>query len=107
MIDMSDSSENEMYLKTYKSGKEILVAVCDCDILGKRFEEGALHIDVCADFFGNERATPEEVEVALSNASIANLVGRRAVDFAVRLGYVDKEHVLVIDGVPCAQMVLM
>jgi hypothetical protein len=104
---MSDSYENEMYLKTYKSGKEILVAVCDCNILGRRFEEGALHIDVCADFFGNEKATPKEVKMALSNATIANFVGMRAVDFAINLGYVDKQSVLMIDGVPCAQMVLM
>ncbi len=104
---MSDNSEREMYLKTYRSGKEILIAVCDCDILGKRFEEGPLHVDVCADFFGNEKATLEEVERSLSKATIANFVGKQAVDFAIKLGYVDKENVLVIDGVPCAQMVLM
>ncbi len=105
---MSDESETQdMYLKTYRSGKEFLVAVCDCDILGKRFEEGPLHVDVCADFFGNEKATPEEVEKALSSATIANLMGKRAVDYAIKLGYVDKDNVLMIAGIPCAQMVRM
>ena len=104
---MSEESKEKMYLKTYKSGKEVLIAVCDCEILGKRFEEGPLHIDVCADFFGNVKAAPEEIERSLSSATIANFVGRNAVDFAIELGYVDRENVLVIDGVPCAQMVLM
>ncbi len=104
---MSDNSEGEMYLKTHRSGKEVLIAVCDCEILGKRFEEGALHVEVCDDFFGNVKATPEEVERSLSKATIANFVGQKAVNFAIKLGYVDKENVLVIDGVPCAQMVLM
>lgn len=104
---MCDESKERMYLKTYKSGKDVLIAVCDCDILGKRFEEGPLHIDVCADFFGNVGATHEEIERSLSNATIANFVGQCAVDLAIKLGYVDKENVLVIDGVPCAQMVLM
>ena len=107
MTDMNEESKEKMYLKAYKSGKETLIAVCDCEILGKRFEEGPLHIDVCADFFGNEMATPEEVERSLSNATIANFVGQFAVDFAIKRGYVDRENVLVIDGVPCAQMVLM
>ena len=104
---MCDKPKEMMYLKTYRSGKEILIAVCDCEILGKRFEEGPLHVDVCADFFGNEKVTPEEVERSLSKATIANFVGQMAVDFAIKLGYVEKENVLVIDGVPCAQMVLM
>jgi len=104
---MSDESKNKMYLKTYKSGKETLIAVCDCDILGKRFEEGPLHIDVSADFFGNVKATPEEIERSLSNATIANFVGQCSVNFAINLDYVDKDNILVIDGVPCAQMVLM
>ncbi|MGA9100346.1 MAG: DUF424 family protein [Methanotrichaceae archaeon] len=104
---MSDELKEGMYLKSYKNGKELLIAVCDCDILGKRFEEGPLHIDVCPDFFGNEKATPEEIRRSLSNATIANFVGQQAVNFAINLGYVDRENVLVIDGVPCAQMVLM
>ena len=104
---MSEESKEMMYLKTYESGKEILIAVCDCDLLGKRFEEGPLHVDVCADFFGNVKATLEDIERSLSNATIANFVGKNAVDFAIKLGYVDRENVLIIDGVPCAQMVLM
>lgn len=107
MIDMCDESKEGMYLKTYKSGKEVLIAVCDCEILGKRFEDGPLHVDVCADFFGNKKATPGEVEKALDNATIANIMGRRAVDYAIKLGYVDRENVLVIAGIPCAQMVRM
>ena len=47
------------------------------------------------------------LERSLSNATIANFVGQQAVNFAINLGYVDRENVLVIDGVPCAQMVLM
>jgi hypothetical protein len=38
---------------------------------------------------------------------MANLVGELAVGHAIRLGYVARENVLIIKGVPCAQMVLM
>ncbi|OYV07705.1 MAG: hypothetical protein CG444_202, partial [Methanosaeta sp. ASP1-2] len=46
-----------MYLKSYQQGTETLVAVCDCDILGKKFSEGHLKIEVSPDFFGGEKAS--------------------------------------------------
>ena len=96
-----------MYLKAHRSGGEVLIAVCDCNLIGKRFAEGHLQLEVCADFFGGEKATAEDLEDALFMATIANLVGERSVGHAVRLGYVERENVLMIKGIPCAQMVLM
>lgn len=102
-------SEDEplMYMKTYRSGADMLIAVCDCDLIGKRFADGSLQIEICSDFFGAAKATIEELEVALSKATIANLVGMCSVGHAIRLGYIDQENVLVIEGTPCAQMVLV
>ncbi len=95
----------ELYLKTYRQGAEVLIAVCDCEILGRRFAEGDLRLEVSCDFFGREKASASEVEAALARATMANFVGCRAVEHAISLGYVEKENVLSIDGVLCAQMV--
>ena len=97
----------ELYLKAYRQGAEILIAVCDCDILGKRFVEGDLCLEVSCEFFGREPASVSEVEAALRGATMANFVGCRAVEHAIRLGYVEKENILSIDGVFYAQMVRM
>jgi len=111
MIAMSeitiDSITKEMYLKTYRQGSQTLIAVCDCDILGKKFVEGSLCMEVSQDFFGKEKASIGEVEAALTRATMANFVGCQAVEHAIRLGYVEKENVLSIDGVLYAQMVRM
>jgi len=108
MITMSEDSEiKEMYLKTYRQGAEVLIAVCDFDILGKKFAEGHLCIEVSSDFFGRELASGPQVEAALCRATMANLVGCRVVEHAIRLGYVERENVLSIEGVLCAQMVRM
>ncbi|VVB69138.1 Uncharacterised protein [uncultured archaeon] len=96
-----------MYLKTYRHGAEVLIAVCDIDILGKKFAEGHLQIEVSSDFFGRELASESQVESALYGATMANLVGCRAVEHAIRLGLVERENVLSIEGIPCAQMVRM
>jgi hypothetical protein len=99
--------EQQLYLKSHRSGKEVLIAVCDCDLMGKKFVEGHLHVEILSDFFGEEKATVKDVEQALGGATMANLIGEVAVRHAIRLGYVARENVLIIDGVPCAQMVLM
>ena len=108
MSEMSDEIERkEMCLKTYQQGRETLIAVCDSDILGEKFKEGHLCIEVSPDFFGEEKATGFEVEMALEQATMANFVGCKAVEHAIRLGYVERENVLTIDGVLYAQMVRM
>lgn len=96
-----------MYLKIYETGQNVLVAVCDCELQGRTFTEGELSLEVYAEFFGEDKASLDEVEKALKGASIANIVGERAVACAAQLDCIDKESVLLIDGVPCAQMVRM
>lgn len=103
----SEEEAKEICLKTYQQGNETLIAICDSDILGCVFREGDLHIEVCSDFFGEEKASLSQVEAALRGATMANLVGCKAVGHAIRLGYVDEENVLSIDGVLYAQMVRM
>jgi len=108
MMAMSEESEEkEMYLRAHEQGKERLIAVCDCEILGRRFSEGQLRLDVSPDFFGCEKASRVEVEAALASATMANFAGQRAVLYAISLGYVEEDNVLSIDGILCAQMVRM
>ena len=111
MIAMSNMPEEterkEMYLKSHQHGAHTLIAVCDCDILGKKFAQGHLKIEVSPDFFGGEKASCTEVEAALTKATMANFVGCKTVEHAISLGYVEKDCVLSIDGVLYAQMVRM
>lgn len=65
-VDERDEEETaQICLKTYRHGAETLIAVCDRDILGREFREGNLHIEVCSDFYGDEKASLSEVEDAL------------------------------------------
>lgn len=108
MMNMSEETEKkEMYLKAYEQGRERLIAVCDCDILGRTFSKGQLRIDVSPDFFGSEKASCAEIEAALASATMANFVGHKTVQYAISLGYVEEDNVLSIDGILYAQMVRM
>ncbi len=94
-------------LKRHPSGPELLVAACDASLLGKRFMEGGLTLEVSESFFGGEMVSPELLVECLELATIANLVGEETVGAAIEAGLVDPDRVLVIDGVPHAQLVRM
>lgn len=96
-----------MYLKSYSVNKEILVAVCDSELLGRTFSEGELHLTVNTEFFKGHLANEQDVTEVLKDATIANLVGQRSVACGIKSGIVDESCVITIDGVPHAQMVLM
>jgi hypothetical protein len=102
-----DDRSEKMYLKIHKVSREVMVAVCDCELLGKTFDEGELCLSVEAAFFGEEEATSQEVAKALAEATIANMVGEKAVACAIETSCIDGENILRIGGVPCAQMVRM
>lgn len=94
-------------VKVHQRGNELLVAACDTDILGRTFKGNGLRLHVSESFYGGERLDEDGLVSRLQFATIANLVGRRTVEVAVKRGFVDPECVLVIDGVPHAQMARM
>jgi len=94
-------------MKVYRVKGEVLVAVCDSDIVGKIFREGELKIEVKESFYGTEEYGEEEVKRALRNATIANITGKKAVELAIKIGIIDKNRVLRIGECLHAQMVVM
>jgi len=94
-------------MKIYKQGNNILIGACDEELIGKKFREGKLQIDVSKEFYDGERISVEVLKKYLKNATIANLVGEKTVNCAIKLGVVDLECVMKIKDVPHAQMVRM
>jgi hypothetical protein len=94
-------------LRRHNSGSELLVAACDCALLGKRFEEGELCLELRTAFYDGERIDRKLLLEVLALATIANLAGEETVGAAVEAGLVDPECVIRIKGVPHAQLVRM
>ena len=94
-------------VKVHRQGSETLVAACDCELLGRTFREGKLRLHVSKGFYEGDAVEEDLLVNRLEMATVANLVGRTAVDIAIRHGFVNPEFVLVIDGVPHAQMARM
>lgn len=94
-------------MKIYRVRGEVLVAVCDADIVGRTFREGEIKIEVKEDFYGKREVSKEEVKQALMQATIANITGEKAVKFAIELGIIDEKNVLRIGDCLHAQMVVI
>ena len=93
-------------MRIHSRGIELLVAACDADLLGRTLREGELRLYVSS-FYDGEDVTEEEFIRQLKLATIGNLVGKETVEAARRAGLVGNDGVLMIEGVPHAQLFVM
>jgi len=94
-------------IKVHTKGVERLVAACDSDIVGKTFSSGKLRLELSESFYKEDDGDEEMLVNWLRLATIANLAGKLTVGIAVKHGFIDADCVLVIGGVPHAQMTRM
>jgi hypothetical protein len=74
--------------KLFKQANDILLAIADSDIIGKKFDA----FEVKEDFYAEQTCTdPEEL---LQKATIVNAVGNKIVDLLIEKGLVDKNNIL-------------
>jgi hypothetical protein len=94
-----------MFMKKYDTDGKVIVAVCDRDLIGNKFKEGNLVLQLEESFYKGCEACDDEIKEALACASIANIAGERSIACAVSCGCIDPDTVIYIDGIPHAQMV--
>ena len=95
----------EVYMNLKKVGTNVLLSICDSDILGKTLREGKIVFQVKEDFYRGSRVDVEEAVSMIDNSTIVNMIGKNVVKRAIEKGYVHPEAVLHIKGVPHAQIV--
>jgi hypothetical protein len=95
----------EVYVNLKRIGRNVLLAICDAEILGRTLREGKIVFCVREDFYKGARVSIEEAVSLIKNCTIVNMVGKNVVEKAIEQGYVHPEAVLNIQGVPHAQIV--
>ncbi len=98
-----------MFVNVIKSYRDI-VAVCDSELIGKRFEEDLFQLDVKESFFKGEIKSREEIieimkDMKLEDATF-NIMGERAVATALEAGVIEEGHIGKIAGIPYALVLL-
>ena len=84
-----------------------LVAVCDADLLGKKFEENDLQLDLTGEFYKGEETSEAQFTEMVEGAYIVNFVGKEAVELGIKKGLIKKENILTVSKVPHAQAFVM
>jgi len=95
----------EAYINLRKRGRQVLLAVCDADLLGKTFQGSDMVFEVREDFYKGFKTSVEEAMDLIEKSTIVNLVGCNTVRKAIEMGYVHPEAVVEICGVLHAQIV--
>ena len=88
-----------------KIGANVLLAICDCEVLGRTLREGEIVFHVKEEFYKGARVSIEEAVDMMRNSTIVNMIGKNIVKKAVEKGFVHPEAILNIEGVPHAQIV--
>ena len=98
-----------MKIKVHESYRKV-VALCDSDILGKKFEEGKKILDVRENFFNGEEVdfskAVEMLKKYAKDDATFNIFGEEAVKAAMHSGLIDEGSIGNVGGVPFALVLL-
>ena len=103
MTDITEKNEKKVLVKVHHAYRQI-VAVCDSEIIGKKFEQGNMQIDVTEEFFkGDEMPESKAIKFLQDKAdddACFNIVGKNSVEIAVKAGIIEKDRYITIQKVP-------
>jgi len=95
----------EVYANLQKRGKCVLLAAWDAELLGKTLKEGKIVFHINEKFYKGTRVTVEEAVELMKQCTIVNMIGKKIVEKAIEAGLVHPEAILLIEGIPHAQIV--
>lgn len=87
-------------VRTTEYQKNIMLNICDADLLGKKIIQDKLTMNISESYYGERFIERDEAEDLLKNSSIINMVGKETVSLSIDLGIGSKNGVKVISGVP-------
>ena len=98
-----------MFVKIINSSRNV-VAICDSDLIGKKFEEGKFQLDIKENFYKGEEIFEDKVidimQKMSKEDSIFNIVGEKSVNCALKAGIISEEGIKKIQGIPFAMVFL-
>jgi len=98
-----------MFVRIHDSYRKV-VAVCDSDLVGKKFEEGKKQLEVRENFFKEEEVDAEKLkkilEYEFADGASFNIVGEESVGVAKEIGLVTENAIGSVEGIPFALVLL-
>jgi uncharacterized protein len=94
-----------IYLKIHITPEGEIIAMCDSELLGKKFKEGKLELDLStySEFYKGDLVEDDEASDYIKNSRsfyTANIVGEKSVAIFLRKGLVSRKEVRKVKEVP-------
>jgi len=87
-------------VRTTNYQKNIMLNMCDAELIGKHIVDGELKIHISENYYGKQLVDKDEAISLLKSTSIMNLVGKKTISLATDLGIGSESGVKVISDVP-------
>ena len=87
-----------------------VVAICDKELIGKKFEQDNLQLDIKESFYKGEEKTKQETISFMQNMSkedsTFNIIGEKSVNCALQAEIISKNGIKKIKNIPFALVLL-
>jgi len=96
-----------MIAKVHKTpeGRKV-IAICDNELIGQKFEEGKLQLDLSSSFYKGEETSEEDIKNLIKEPCIINVVGEKSMELMAKLGLTDNSDTIKIKGIPHTQIIV-
>jgi uncharacterized protein len=98
-----------IYIKIHDSYRRV-VAICDVELIGKKFEEDIRQIELGEHFFKGREFDEEQaikfIQSQLMEDATFNIVGDNSIRIAIKAGAISQENISKIQNIPFALKLL-
>lgn len=96
-------------IKVHKSYR-FVVAICDKELYGNKFENDTIQMDLTNNFFNGEEINKEDLinQIKIYNQEDAtfNIVGEKSIELALQINLISKKGIKKINNIPYAFVLL-
>lgn len=97
----------KIIVKVHEESRKV-VAICDAELLGKKFTEGNLQLEVNKHFYGGQEMTPVDIgkliKILEKEFPTYNIVGETSIALCLKEQLIEEEGVKRISGIPHAML---
>ena len=86
-------------IKIHESGESSIVCLCDSNLIGKKFIEGDLCLNVSVRFYGGREFKEKDIKL-IKESNNLNVVGEESIKLVLKYREIDK--VIKIKNIPHA-----
>lgn len=91
--------------KTFRTDKDVILAIADRHLVGKTFEEKNIQLEVSEEFYSGQICGEEEAVKIAKESTIINAVGNNIIRLLTENKLIQKDRILKIGGIPHAQTI--